>query len=132
MDLKLFFGPKNFLEHKNPELFWTQNFFQIFLEPKSFLDPKIFFRTQKLSSTQKPRFFWTQKFFRPKFFFHPKRSSLVLWYKPTKPKSFEQKTFQDEHFRPKSCFLARKMLIFFILGVDFGVFHFLRYFLWLP
>ena len=27
-----------------------------------------------------------------------------LEYKPTKPKSFEPKTFQAEHFRPKSCF----------------------------
>ena len=33
-------------------------------------------------------------------FYDPKRSILVLWYKATKPKSFEPKTFQAEHFRP--------------------------------
>ena len=47
-------------------------------------------------------FFGLKNFSDPNFF-DAKRSSLVLLYKPTKPKSFEPKTFQAEHFRPKSC-----------------------------
>ena len=51
-------------------------------------------------------FFWLKKFSDP-IFFDPKRSSSVFWCKPTKPKSFESKTFQAEHFRPKSCFMPK-------------------------
>ena len=75
-----------FLDLKN---FGTKNFF---------LDPKIFL------STKTQNFFGLKNFSDPNFF-DAKRSSLVLLYKPTKPKSFEPKTFQAEHFRPKSCFI---------------------------
>ena len=54
-------------------------------------------------NTKTQNFFGLKNFSDPNFF-DPKRSSLVLWYKPTKPKSFEPKTYQAEHFRPKSCF----------------------------
>ena len=93
LDPKLFepniiFGPNTFLA---PKFFWAQTLF----EPKIISVPKIFIWTN---------FFSEQKIFQTQFFFFdPKRSSLVFWYKPTKPKSFEPKTFQAEHFRPKSC-----------------------------
>ena len=48
--------------------------------------------------------FLNSKNFQTQIFFDPKRSSLAFWYKPTKLKSFEPKTFQAEDFRPKSCF----------------------------
>ena len=116
----LYFGFKNIFGTKN--FFWTQNLFEpkMFLDPKffkpsfyfgfqnffgtkDFFGPKNFFWTQKLSWTQNPIIFLDSKIFQTQIFFDPKRSSLVLWYKPTKPKSFEPKTYQAEHFRPKSC-----------------------------
>ena len=90
---KNFFGPKTFF---SPNNFWTQTFF----------DPKIIFCTQNFH-LDKPffgtKFFFDSKYFQTQIFFDLKRSSLVFWYKPTQPKSLEPKTFQAEHFRPKSC-----------------------------
>ena len=90
---KLLLDPTTFF---NPKTFWGP---KLFLYPK-FSFGQTFFRNVILFDQN---FFFTQKNFRPKFFFDQKRSSLVFWYKPTKPKSFEPKTFQAEHFRPKSC-----------------------------
>ena len=59
------------------------------ISERNFFWPKICFDSKKIQTT---------------IFFDPKRSSLVFWYKPTKPKCLEPKTFQAEHFRPKSCF----------------------------
>ena len=64
-----------------------------------FIPTKHFFGTKTFLNQN---IFQTQNFFRTQIFFDQKRSNLVLWYKPTKPKSFEPKTFKAEHFRPKS------------------------------
>ena len=104
-----FIGTQKFVDPNSININFSRP--KIVSKPKNFLGLK-FFRTQKLSFY--PKFSFGQTFFQneiffdskkcsAQIFFDPKRSSLVLCYKPTKPKSFEPKTFQAEHYRPKSC-----------------------------
>ena len=77
---------------------------RVWFKTKKLNPPKIIIQTyfgSKFFLLTKNNF--DSKNFQTQFFFDPKRSSFVFWYKPTKPKSFEPKTYQAEHFRPKSC-----------------------------
>ena len=114
LDSKTFLEPETFFETIKIN-FEPKNFF----DTKTFSDLKLFYFAQKLFLDPKFSFgqknfrtniFFTQnifglKTFSDQHFFDPKRSILNLCYKHTKPKFFEQKIFQAEHFRPKSFYL---------------------------